>query len=198
MSSINFICPSLFLYNDINFIKASSNYSLYLRKESFIEINQDKKLNKESITKIFEKYKSILKELNTKINYNTNKDLNPLYLNTIQSEYNIVYPTLFKIYNNSGIYYGEIENNKKNGIGIQFNQKNEYEGIWKNGEIIKGKAVYYSDQGNIIYEGDFKDGIENGYGEKIYPNKRVYKGKFVNGKIDTKYEIQKKLEITDI
>ena len=196
MNSINFICPTLFLYHDINFLKASNNYSLYLRKESFIEINPDKKLSKDRINKIFEKYKSILKEMHLKTN-KSNNEINPIYLNTIQSENNISYPTLFKIYNNSGIYYGEIENNKRGGVGKQFNQKNEFEGIWKDGEIIKGKAIYYSDQGNIIYEGEFVDGIENGYGEKIYPNKRVYKGRFVNGKIDTKYEIQKKLEIAN-
>ena len=193
MNSINFICPSLFLYNDINFIKATNNYSLYLRKESFIEINQDKKLVKEELNKIFEKYSSMKKEI-SKNDYNSNK----LYLNTLQSESNFVYPTLFKIYNNTGIYYGQIENNKRNGIGKQFNNKNEYEGIWSDGNIIKGKAIYYSDQGNIIYEGEFKDGIENGYGEKIYPNKRIYKGNFINGKIDIKYEIQKKLELNNI
>ena len=197
MNSINFICPSLFLCNDINFIKTTKNYSLYLNKESFIEINQDKKIEKKELDNIFEKYNSIIKEIEpTKISkndYNTNK----LYLNTLQSESNNVYPSLFKIYNNTGIYYGQIENNKRNGIGKQFNNKNEYEGIWKDGDIIKGKAIYYSDQGNIIYEGEFKGGIENGYGEKIYPNKRVYKGKFINGKIDAKYDLQKKLELNN-
>ena len=197
MNSINFICPSLFLCNDINFIKTTKNYSLYLNKESFIEINQDKKIEKKELDNIFEKYNSIIKEIEpTKISkndYNSNK----FYLNTLQSESNNVYPSLFKIYNNTGIYYGQIENNKRNGIGKQFNNKNEYEGIWKDGDIIKGKAIYYSDQGNIIYEGEFKGGIENGYGEKIYPNKRVYKGKFINGKIDAKYDLQKKLELNN-
>ena len=198
MNSINFICPSLFLYNDINFLKTSNLYSLYLRKESFIEINQDKKLEKAELNNIFEKYSLLKKEKDTVQNGKNDYNGNKLYLNTIQSETNSVYPTLFKIYNNTGIYYGEIDNNKRNGIGKQFNNKNEYEGIWNNGDIIKGKAVFYSDQGNIIYEGEFKDGVENGYGEKIYPNKRVYKGNFINGKIDTKYEIQKKLEINSI
>ena len=198
MNSINFICPSLFLINDINFLKATNNYSLYLRKESFIEINQDKKLEKTELTNIFEKYNSMIKELKSEQNGKTDYASNKLYLNTLQSESNWVYPTLFKIYNNTGIYYGEIENNKRNGIGKQFNSKNEYEGIWKNGEIIKGKAIFYSDQGNIIYEGEFKDGVENGYGVKIYPNKRIYKGNFINGKIDTKYEVQKKLELNKI
>ena len=197
MNSINFICPSLFLSNDINFLKTSNNYSLYLRKESFIEINQDKKLEKEELDNIFEKYNSMMKEIKSsqklKNDYNSNK----FYLNTLQSESNCVYPSLFKIYNNTGIYYGQIENNKRNGIGKQFNNKNEYEGIWKEGDIVKGKAIYYSDQGNIIYEGEFKDGIENGYGEKIYPNKRIYKGIFLNGKIETKYDLQKKLEINN-
>ena len=198
MNSINYICPTLFLYNDINFIKNANNYSLYLKKESFIEINPDRKLDREEITNIFDKYKPILKEiinnnsLDTNIkNYNSNK----IYINTLQSESNFTYPTLFKIYNNTGIYYGEINNNKRNGIGKQFNNKNEFEGIWDDGEIIKGKAIYFSDQGNIIYEGEFKDGLENGFGVKIYPNNRVYKGIFINGKIDMKYEIQKKLEI---
>ena len=199
MNSINYICPTLFLYKDINFIKNANNYSLYLKKESFIEINPDKKLDREEINTIFDKYKPILKEIfinNSDTNnniYNSNK----IYANTIQSESNYIYPTLFKIYNNSGIYYGEINNNRRNGVGKQFNNKDEYEGIWEDGEIIKGKAIYFSNQGNIIYEGEFKDGLENGYGEKIYPNNRVYKGIFINGKIDIKYEIQKKLEISN-
>jgi hypothetical protein len=205
MNSINFICPTLFLSNDINFIKTAKNYSLYLKKESFIEINPDKKINKEQLDNIFDKYRAILKEMlnnsveaynmnnNNKYDYDYSSNKNEI--NTMQSESNYVYPTLFKIYNNTGIYYGEINNSKRNGIGKQFNKKDEYEGIWNNGEIIKGKAIYFSDQGNIIYTGEFKDGLENGYGEKIYPNNRVYKGIFINGKIDTKYEIQKKLEI---
>ena len=206
MNSINYICPTLFLYNDINFIKNANNYSLYLKKESFIEINPDKKLDKDELNNIFDKYKAILKEMinnnsidtnnNINNNYNSNKS-NKIYINTLQSESNYIYPKLFKIYNNTGIYYGEINNNKRNGIGKQFNNKNEFEGIWDNGEIIKGKAIYFSEQGNIIYEGEFKDGLENGYGEKFYPNNRVYKGIFINGKIDSKYEIQKKLEIAD-
>ena len=202
MNSINYICPTLFLSNDINFLKAANNYSLYLKKESFIEINPDKRLNKEEINIMFDKYRAMLKEMITNSidtnniktnNYNSNKN----YINTMQSESNSVYPTLFKIYNNTGIYYGELNNNKRNGIGKQFNNKDEYEGIWCNGEIIKGKSVYFSDQGNIVYEGEFKDGLENGYGEKYYPNNRVYKGIFINGKIDSKYEIQKKMEIID-
>ena len=203
MNSINYICPTLFLYNDINFIKNANNYSLYLKKESFIEINPDKKLDKEQIKSIFDKYKSVLKEIINNNNSNSIDTINNIYnnnkidINTLQSESNYIYPSFFKIYNNTGIYYGEINNNKRNGIGKQFNNKDEYEGIWDNGDIIKGKAIYFSDQGNIIYEGEFKDGLENGYGEKIYPNNRVYKGIFINGKIDMKYEIQKKLEIPD-
>ena len=195
MNSINFICPYLFLNNDINFIKAANNYSLFLKKESFIEINQDKKLNKDQLNIIFEKYKSMFKEKKPVQNEINNYNSNKIYLETLQSESNYIYPTLFKIYNKTGIYYGEIENNKRNGIGKQFNNNNEYEGIWKNGEILKGKSIYYTEQGNIIYEGEFKDGIEHGYGVKIYPDKRIYKGNFINGKIDAKYEIQKKLEI---
>ena len=197
MNSINFICPSLFLGNDINFLKTTNNYSLYLRKESFIEVNQDKKIEKRELENIFEKYYSQAKDLKPSQNFKNDYNINKMYLNTLQSESNYVYPSIFKIYNNTGIYYGQIENNKRNGIGKQFNNKNEYEGIWKEGEIVKGKAVYYSDQGNIIYEGEFKGGFENGYGEKIYPNKRIYKGNFINGKIDNKYELQKKLELNE-
>ena len=62
-------------------------------------------------------FKEKKKEPNDINNYNSNK----LYLETLQSESNYIYPTLFKIYNKTGIYYGEIENNKRNGIGKQFN-----------------------------------------------------------------------------
>ena len=195
MNSINYICPTLFLYNDIDFFKNANNYSLYLNKESFIEINPDIKLNKEEINNIFDKYKPILKEIISNNSLNKDININKMYINTFQSESNYIFPTLFKVYNNNGIYYGEIDNNKRNGIGKQINKNEEYEGIWEQGEIIKGKAIYFSEQGNIIYQGEFKDGLENGYGEKIYSNNRVYKGIFINGKIDSKYEIQKKLEI---
>ena len=199
MNSINYICPTLFLYNDINFLKSAQNYSFYLKKESFIEINPDKKLNREEINNMFNKYKLKYKGiLNPNINIgNTDSNSNKAYVNTVQSESNIIYPTLFKIYNSTGIYYGEISNNKRNGVGKQFNKKDIFEGIWNDDEIVKGKAIYFSDQGNIIYEGEFKDGLENGYGQKFYPNNRVYKGIFINGKIDGKYEIQKRLEIPD-
>ena len=203
MNSINYICPTLFLYNDINFLKSAQNYSLYLKKESFIEINPDKKLNREEISSLFNKYKLKYKGILNSKNFmapstnigNNDSNSNKAYVNTVQSESSLIYPTLFKIYNSTGIYYGEICNNKRNGVGKQFNKKDEFEGIWNDDEIVKGKAIYFSDEGNIIYEGEFKDGLENGYGQKLYPNNRVYKGIFINGKIDGKYEIQKMLEI---
>ena len=145
------------------------------------------------------KYKGILNSKNfivPSINRgNNDSNSNKEYVNTVHSESSLIYPTLFKIYNSTGIYYGEISNNKRNGVGKQFNKKDIFEGIWNDDEIVKGKAIYFSDQGNIIYEGEFKDGLENGYGQKLYPNNRVYKGIFINGKIDGKYEIQKRLEI---
>ena len=196
MNSINIICPSLFLYNGKDFIKGATEFSLYLKKESFIEINNDKKIDKNELYNIFNKYNKIL---------NLNKINNSSYKNNLTTKSseskrsNIIenYPFIFKIYDGNSIYYGEINENKKNGIGKLFNEIGEYEGIWIDGNIIKGKSIYYSDQGNIIYEGEFKNGMENGYGEKIYPNNRIYKGIFVNGKIDIKYEIQKKLELAE-
>ena len=164
MEKISFLCPSIFLCLDKDFIKEALEYTEYLKKNSIIEISEDSTIN------IFQ-FQNLLKKYNKDNNKKNNN--------------------IFKIYDTKGIYYGQFNNNRE-GIGIQYYKNGDiFEGIWENGNFIKGKANYYN--GNI-FEGDFKNGKENGFGIKTYNNGEIYKGCFTEGKKQEKGFIEKFIE----
>ena len=166
----------------------------------------------------------ILKNLNEINNYNKNliKDLNNIiketdikkkvdYLMYIYNNNNYVYRT--EIYENGDKYIGEFKNNKRNGKGIMYYNKNDekkrekYEGEWKDGnkegkgilywrdgdkyegdfklDITEGKGTYYANNGDK-YVGDFKNGKSNGKGIQYWNNGNRYEGDFKNDKIEGK------------
>ena len=82
-------------------------------------------------------------------------------------------------------YNGDIKNFKKEGFGEEICQDYVYEGQFhKDKKHGKGKIKYI--QSGDKYEGDFYDGIINGYGKYEWANKCVYIGNFLNGEMDGK------------
>ena len=109
-----------------------------------------------------------------------------------------------KEYNKDGytIFEGEYLNSKRNGKGKEYNEN----GIAFEGEYLKGKKwngkLYdkdnnyseiingagfikeYNIKGNLIYEGEYKNGQRNGKGKEYidYNNKLLFEGEFLNNK----------------
>ena len=46
--------------------------------------------------------------------------------------------------------------------------------------LVKNIIKYY--KGKLIFEGEYKDGLQNGYGKKYEEGKLTFEGKFLNGK----------------
>jgi len=79
-------------------------------------------------------------------------------------------------------YEGEIQNNKRHGIGTMnfgSNSSSSFHGEWID-DKINGKGLFTFDVG-IKYEGYWKDGNPHGRGVYTYANGDNYDGEFKNG-----------------
>ena len=96
-----------------------------------------------------------------------------------------------KIYDkyNRLIYEGELLNDKKNGKGKEYDEEDRliYEGEYLD-NIKNGKGKEYSD-GELIFEGEFRDGeMWNGNGKNVIFEGEFKNGKMWNGKFCGKYQ----------
>jgi len=83
-------------------------------------------------------------------------------------------------------YVGDFKEDKKEGYGILYENENfndtdswvkEYSGWWKNDEK-NGDALCY-DSDKLFYEGEIKDGYEDGFGNRYYQDGTLqYRGTF--------------------
>ncbi len=112
---------------------------------------------------------------------------------------------------NDGNYTGYWKNNRYDGEGIRLMGDGKVEqGMWKEGQLAKpmnninlpldGVAYKFKPgcisgncfEGNgiklypdgMIYLGDFKNGIRNGFGKVYNPDKTIYEGRWVSDKMD--------------
>lgn len=112
---------------------------------------------------------------------------------------------------NDGNYTGYWKNNRYDGEGIRTTGDGKVEqGIWKEGQLAKpmnnlnltldGNAAKFKPgclsgncfEGNgiklypdgMIFIGDFKNGVRNGFGKVYNPDKSIYEGRWVNDKMD--------------
>ncbi len=167
MEQISFLCPSIFLCLEKDFIKEALEYIGYLKKNSIIEINENPKINKFEFQKLIKKY-------NQENIINQKKSKN-----------------IFKIFDTKGVYYGQFNQNKREGIGIQFFKNGDiFEGIWEKGTIIKGKISYFNGK---TFEGEFKNG-ENDLGIKGNNNNENYQVCITERKNNDKGFIEKLIE----
>ena len=112
-----------------------------------------------------------LKEINSKIVLLSQKKIN---IPTEQSE-NTEYE--------NGIFYGKVEEGKKEGQGIyKFNNGETYVGEFKN-DLREGIGIYYYKDGSS-YNGNWKKDKKHGYGIYSYPDNEAYVGEWKYGKYD--------------
>ena len=84
-----------------------------------------------------------------------------------------------KIYYKDGSTYdGNIQNNKREGIGIFKSDTEEYNGEWKNDQKEGNGHLYFSDE--TKYEGYFIENKFNGEGTMTWNDGSCYKGEFLN------------------
>ena len=90
-----------------------------------------------------------------------------------------------KIHKDNGLFLGEADQNLPQGRGCFIYNGNENGGLkwigyFNNGEKSNfGKL--YNEEGKLIFEGEYKNGIRNGEGTYYYNNGLRYEGEFVNG-----------------
>jgi hypothetical protein len=122
----------------------------------------------------FDKYKNKSKLLETLLEMEKDENNNNKKLRWV------------KIKKENGVYLGEAEQNLPQGRGCfiyKGSEKGEtlqWIGYFDNGEKTKfGKL--YNDEGRLIYEGEYKNGIRNGEGTYYYNRGLKYEGQFLNG-----------------
>ena len=83
--------------------------------------------------------------------------------------------------NDTFLYVGEIINNSMDGQGRYFDKefKSLEYGQFRNG-ATNGYAIKEDSYGNLIYDGNWKDGLYHGYGEWFLDD-QSYKGSYVEG-----------------
>ena len=90
-----------------------------------------------------------------------------------------------KIKKDNGVYLGEADQNIPQGRGcFIYNGKDNEELKWI-GYFDKGDksnfGKLYNEEGRLIYEGEYKNGLRNGEGTYYYARGLRYEGQFVNG-----------------
>ena len=90
-----------------------------------------------------------------------------------------------KIKKDNGVYLGEADQNIPQGRGcFIYNGKDNEELKWI-GYFDKGDksnfGKLYNEEGRLIYEGEYKNGLRNGEGTYYYARGLKYEGQFVNG-----------------
>ena len=82
----------------------------------------------------------------------------------------------------NGLYLGEAEYLVPNGRGMFIFNKGGLQWIGYFYDGVKGdQGRLFDRRGNLLYEGDYKNGIRNGNGTFYYPDGSKYVGEFVNG-----------------
>ena len=68
---------------------------------------------------------------------------------------------------------------------VIFENDSRYEGQWKvDTSLMHGWGVYCNDEGNTLYEGFWKDGVQHGKGREICSGDLTYEGDWKNGLMD--------------
>ena len=176
--------------------KVVKNMEIYYNITKDIITNYDSK-NKnyyslKNIYEIKESNNNIIKDINNIIN---ERDINKKFNRIMKIYDNINYIYKSQIYENGDEYIGEFKNNKRNGYGVLYYNKNNinmrdrYEGDWKD-DKIEGKGKIYWNNGDK-YEGDFINGIINGNGIILYNKndeckRKEYDGEWKDGKKEGK------------
>ncbi|EGR28221.1 MORN repeat protein [Ichthyophthirius multifiliis] len=76
-----------------------------------------------------------------------------------------------------GKYQGQLQRDRKEGKGnMLYSDGAKFEGFWENDLQTKGKYIYNLKNPQFFYDGQWKNGIQEGEGEYKYPSGGIYKG----------------------
>jgi hypothetical protein len=143
---------------------------------------------------------------------NLDKKLNAyqgLTVDKAQISQNLIYKRPFQYNLNGSIYHGFWNmNGLREGYGYLIrNDGTKLEGLWKNGEIFKGRiievdgsyyegkikktepngeGIYTDNNGVDRYRGNFLDGYYHGFGMELFNDNSNYQGNFVRGEMQGK------------
>ena len=94
---------------------------------------------------------------------------------------------LIEIEKDNNIYIGEADYIIRNGRGgmIFRDEGTYYVGYWDNGRQYKRGKVF-DRKNNLLYDGEYKNGVKEGSGIYYYQTGEKYEGKFLNGLKDGK------------
>ena len=103
----------------------------------------------------------------------------------------IIFNELLHKYHNSEDTLIIIKDKKEDIITKKAKEKEKdlpYQDIKSNTNINSDIIKEYDAQGNIIYEGEYKNGMRNGKGKAFENNKVLFEGKYQNGKMWNGFE----------
>ena len=93
--------------------------------------------------------------------------------------------TKVKEYNRANgklIYHGEYLNKKRNGIGLEINELECFEGEFNKGKR-HGKGAEFNKEGKLSFEGEYINGKRNGKGTEYFSNGEIkFEGDYFDGK----------------
>lgn len=155
-------------------------------------VSKDLKIEKSKLIQLKEKYPNemsiLLKEFNNQSKINEFLWIekihdNGLYLGQVNNKNERHGYGIYAFKNNSG-YYGNWENNKKNGFGITYidNFKISYRGNFKDNQM-NGFGEFYYNNGDV-FEGNFTNGLKNGKGTYKWKNSCKWIGNFSQNEMD--------------
>ena len=158
---------------DINsFYSKDNKYFLIINENPTFSYEEMKKINK---YQSFDHWQLFLEKYKRKYPFIINEieKLKPLDNEKLD---------LVEIEKDNNIYIGEADYIIRNGRGgmIFGEEGTYYVGYWDNGRQYKRGKVYDKNN-NLIYDGEYKNGVKEGNGIYYYPSGEKYEGEFVNG-----------------
>ena len=168
--------------NQIELLEKNSDVSSFFSKDNkyFLIINENPTFSYEEMKKItkyptFDHWQLFLEKY--RLNY-------PFIINELQNLKSIDNEKLdlIKIETNNNIYIGEADYIIRNGRGAMIfkGEGTYYVGYWDNGRQYK-KGKVFDKKNNLIYDGEYKNGVKEGIGVLYYQSGEKYEGKFFNG-----------------
>ena len=160
--------------------------------------------DKTNLEKISTKETGLHEELSKKEEFSA-VDHGKIFVEKYRKKYNIIEKVLemeqnennknnknlrwVKIKKNNGLYLGEADQNLPQGRGcFIYNESILGKTINWVGYFDKGQkgnfGRIFNEEGRLIYEGEYKDGLRNGKGTYYYNGGCKYVGEFVNGNIE--------------
>ena len=147
------------------------HYYQYLNNEGILLERQEFRADKIVYDHLYQSYQVYMDKINEFKSLNSQKEENKL--------------KFYEQKNLDGVYVGQVdEKNIKTGRGAYINSNGSYfVGYWKD-DRKQGKGKEFNKNNEEITSGEYKNGVLNGNGKKVFDDGTKYEGMFYNGKPD--------------